>query len=30
MTKFDVFYYGMLLGIAMILIDYYFVSGGLY
>mgnify|MGYP003114563163 FL=1 len=30
MTKFDVLYYGMLLGIAMITIDYYFISGGLY
>mgnify|MGYP003116611003 CR=1 FL=1 len=30
MTKFDVFYYGMLLGIAMIVIDYYFIPGGMY
>jgi len=30
MTKFDVFYYGILLGITMVAIDYYFIPGGLY
>jgi hypothetical protein len=30
MTKIDVVLYGLALGMAMILLDYYFVPGGMY
>ncbi len=30
MTKLDIFTKGMLLGIAMIIVDYYFIPGGMY
>ena len=29
-SKFDVILYGITLGLAMVLIDYYFISGGMY
>ena len=30
MTKLDIVLYGLALGMAMILLDYYFVPGGMY
>ena len=30
MTKVDIVLYGLTLGMAMILLDYYFVPGGMY
>lgn len=29
-SKFDVIFYGITLGLAMVLIDYYFIPGGMY